>query len=774
MSSESRAGIETVSILEAARAMARKGWAVVPVRSGQKYPQISGWPLLRLTEADLPRHFSAGQNIGVILGKASQWLADVDLDAPEVRQLASHFLPSTARRHGRASKTSSHSFYFATGVRPETFKDIDGTMLVELRSTGQQTLVPPSVHPSGESYAWESEGEPAVVSAALLRNAVARVASAALLARHWPATGSRHHAANAVAGMLLRAGWNEKQTARFVEGIAMATHDEEVRERLRDVVTTARRLSSGGPATGAPSLAAIVGDDVVRRIRQWLELKREATISGDDGWPDPEPLAAALLPVPAMDLALLPQSLRSLVEDISERMQAPPDYATAAMIVALAGCVNRRAEIIPKVNDTSWRVVPNLWGAIVAPPGMMKSPILRAVTSPLTHIESALRAEYDKVCSAFSIENEQSELDRQVWKEKYKQSAKSGKTTPPRPNNSLRAPTQRRLVLTDATVEKLHAILAENPDGVLVIRDELTGWLAGLDKQGREQERAFFLEAWNGDGAFTMDRIGRGSVHASFVCVSLLGNIQPSRLRAYLADAMEGGPTDDGLFQRFQIVVWPDPPTNWRLVDRPPNLIALETAARVCSMLANLSAEEPVHLSFEPEEAQSLFFAWLADLEHRIRGEAGLPPAFIAHLAKYRSLMPTLAGLFELADRAAGGEVARELSISLDHTRQAAAFCDYLEAHARRIYACVVSPETHSARELGRHLQSGDLGSLFTTRVVYLKGWAGLDTPDRVRSAVAMLEEAGWVRRADSPRSPSGGRPSEIWLVNPKVVHREK
>jgi hypothetical protein len=79
--------------------------------------------------------------------------------------------------------------------------------------------------------------------------------------------------------------------------------------------------------------------------------------------------------------------------------------------------------------------------------------------------------------------------------------------------------------LTDATFEKLHEILAQNPAGVLVIRDELTGWLAELDRLGRKGERAFFLQAWNGDSGFTVDRIGRGSIYVPAVCVSLLGNI---------------------------------------------------------------------------------------------------------------------------------------------------------------------------------------------------------------------------------------------------------
>ena len=46
-----------------------------------------------------------------------------------------------------------------------------------------------------------------------------------------------------------------------------------------------------------------------------------------------------------------------------------------------------------------------------------------------------------------------------------------------------------RLITQDATMEKLHEILHDSPAGILVIRDELSGWLATLDKPGRDRGR---------------------------------------------------------------------------------------------------------------------------------------------------------------------------------------------------------------------------------------------------------------------------------------------
>jgi len=117
------------------------------------------------------------------------------------------------------------------------------------------------------------------------------------------------------------------------------------------------------------------------------------------------------------------------------------------------------------------------------------------------------------------------------------------------------ATTERRFHTNDVTVEKLGELLRDNPHGMLVLRDELAGWLRALDKTGREGDREFFLEGWNGTGSYTVDRIGRGTIHIPSLTLSLFGGIQPGKLQALVASAIHGGCGDDGLLQRFQLTV---------------------------------------------------------------------------------------------------------------------------------------------------------------------------------------------------------------------------
>ncbi len=482
-----------------------------------------------------------------------------------------------------------------------------------------------------------------------------------------------------------------------------------------------------------------------------------------DDWPDPMPLGGELPSVQSFDLRLLPESLRPLVEDTAERMQVCPDFPAVVAVMCLAGATNRRVRIQPKSLDTSWIVVPNLWGGIIAPPGLMKSPVIAAITRPLTRIESDWRNDFESAAVAYEQEQEESELRKAAWREQYKASAKSGNNTPARPVESTTKPSKKRLVTQDATFECLHTIMAENPSGIFVIRDELTGWLASLDRQGREGERAFYLSAWNGDTAHTIDRIGRGSVYVEACCVSILGGIQPARLRTYLSEALKDGPANDGLMQRFQVLVYPDSASNYKYVDRPPKAAAIGQAEQTFRRLVNVSGD-PV-LRFAPD-AQELFVEWLTELEGKVHSDS-LHPALASHLAKYRSLVPSLALLFALAD----GETD---AVSLAHAQQAAAFCDYLESHAGRIYSMLVSQDRQAASELGRRILRGwrRQEGMFSVREVYQNDWHGLTAPDAVRRALSVLEDAGWVRLTD--RKQNTGRPTETYLINPALDRRIK
>lgn len=263
-------------VLQAAGEYVARGWKVVPVPYREKGSRLKGWPELRLKRSELSKHFLHKCNIGLLLGEPSDNLVDVDLDCEEARRLAPYFLPSTNLIHGRKSSPQSHWWYRTThfhGVRK--FNDVDGrTCLLELRSAPHQTLVPPSVHPSGERLHWDLQGKPPKLTFEDLLRAVQLLAAAVMLARHWPGEYSRirNQAAMALAGVLLRARWKEERARDFIARVAEIAGDEEWKSRGAVVSSTRKRLDKRGPATGRPELRDLLGEKVVDNVLEFLDI----------------------------------------------------------------------------------------------------------------------------------------------------------------------------------------------------------------------------------------------------------------------------------------------------------------------------------------------------------------------------------------------------------------------------------------------------------------------------------------------------------------------
>jgi putative DNA primase/helicase len=271
------------SLLEVA-AYIRRGWFPVPIPPRKKVPKLKNWQNLRLAENDIRAHFGRGENVGLLLGQASGGLIDIDLDATQALVVADTFLPMTARIHGRQTRRKSHHWYRCPDLhQPKKYTDVDGTSLIEIRTDGQQTLVPPSLHPSGELLRWECEGEPAIVDAKDLCFDIAQLAAVALLARHWPAHGSRHEASLALYGFLLGSNFIPEDVARFGSAVARAAGDEEWTSRSADAATTIRRLAIGKSVTGRSRLAELTGIRVVDLVSTWLGINSSGKTSLSSG-----------------------------------------------------------------------------------------------------------------------------------------------------------------------------------------------------------------------------------------------------------------------------------------------------------------------------------------------------------------------------------------------------------------------------------------------------------------------------------------------------------
>ena len=102
----------------------------------------------------------------------------------------------------------------------------------------------------------------------------------------------------------------------------------------------------------------------------------------------------------------------------------------------------------------------------------------------------------------------------------------------------------------------------------------------------------------------------------------------------------------------------------------------------------------------------------------------------------------------------------------------AGAWCDYLEAHARRIYHGLIQRDVSTAHRLGKKIAAGKLTSRFTARDVYRKGWTGLSDAEVIEAGAAILNELGWIKTTRIAAANGGPRTLE-YQISPKIGTKE-
>jgi hypothetical protein len=420
------------------------------------------------------------------------------------------------------------------------------------------------------------------------------------------------------------------------------------------------------------------------------------------------------------------------------------------MLSAAGAVIGNKVGIFPYANDESWEVYPALWGGFVGVPGSKKSPSLQAAHVPLRHLESLAYQKFENDMQAFLIAMDQHDLALAAWN---KSKGTGLKPLPPV------KPVRERYIVHDSTYQALGVILEANPRGILALADELSGLLQSLDTSGQEAARGFYLTGWSGTGGYSFDRIGRGSITLDRYCLSVFGGFQPDRIKAYVQLSQRGSSKNDGLLQRFQLLVWPDNLGNIKFVDRIPDQVAIGKYHKAVLSLPDLTSSnifgakrlpnDSQLLHFDPN-AQQLFNTWFLQNEKMLTNGT-MDSARQSHFAKYRSLVPALGLLFHLLDDSHSGPVCE------DCLGQAISYAKYLKKHADRIYASVSGHDHAAVRLLAERLLGGQLANGFTCRTLMLTGWSSLSTKEQAQAAIDALVEFGWLIETEIRGS---GRPS--------------
>lgn len=503
-------------------------------------------------------------------------------------------------------------------------------------------------------------------------------------------------------------------------------------------------------------------------------------------WGKPNHIVTTIPSVMNMTEELMPEALKDWLVDVSHRMQTPADFTTISAIVIFSSIIGSGCGIRPKQED-DWEVIPNLWGTCIGQPSVfLKTPSMQEAVRMIENLQAKHGEKFENEKGFYKAEELQREFEKKDIEKRIQKLSKGSGVTGTVDSDAMavlkhdyaeiykqsqESPKRRLFKANETTVQGMTLIQKQNERGLLVFRDELTALLVRWDREEHADERSYFLEGWNGNGSYTDVKISRGITEANNICISLLGGIQPDKLKRYLYQATQGN--NDGLLQRLQLAVWPELPKTWVLVDRKPYKAAKDKVQELLEKLSEIDFRDLGAWADDDEsrpyfrfdmEAQAKFNKWLTRLQtEKIANEEN--PLMQEHFGKYRSLMPALALVFHCMDCIDKGFKG---SIRSTSAQLAINLCEYLETHARKIYALAEKPEVTSAIKLCNKIKEKALPNPFTAKIVYNKGWFGLKNRSEVEAACNLLVDEGWLKTFLTQSATNGGRPPlPSYYINP-------
>lgn len=253
----------------------KQNMRLTPLLHKSKLPLLEKWNTTTISIGEFQAYgpFPEMHNIGLLTGKQSDGIIDIDLDHALAGSFGRLLLPETDMIFGRNSKPASHYLYKVRGSgRTRQFKHpAGGGMLAEVRGDGSQTMFPGSIHPSGEDVRFEDglDREPGTATYDELLTSVSRVAACCVVAEQWK-EGSRHSLSLAFAGVCATSGVPEAECARMVLAICDTCSDDETEDRIACVRTTYDQMEAGGAVAAIRALIEHIGDRSATMIRQWL------------------------------------------------------------------------------------------------------------------------------------------------------------------------------------------------------------------------------------------------------------------------------------------------------------------------------------------------------------------------------------------------------------------------------------------------------------------------------------------------------------------------
>ncbi|WP_338593241.1 DUF3987 domain-containing protein [Shewanella khirikhana] len=503
---------------------------------------------------------------------------------------------------------------------------------------------------------------------------------------------------------------------------------------------------------------------------------RELAVSNDDNlhtdtWPTPQSFSPELTPVIPFTSDLLPEPLGRYVLSYAQRLDlAPVEYAAISVLTTACALIGNSVNIQPKQFDTSWTVPAVLWAIAIGSPSMMKTPSLNCGMSLIDHVQnSVINQQNEQLKNAATVESTIRNLHQKSLEKRVQQALSADETDLARkiladaiPSNLPQKAGERRVSITDFTLAALQRCLADNPNGLLLFRDELSGLLAALSKPQGDEMRTFLLQAFDASGSYQVDRVKFGTYTVNKPNLSILGGLQPCMLRKVLNERSSNF-INDGFFERLQIAVMPD--FSGEYVDIAPDEKLNQEVKNLYEKLTNLALlDKPITLTFEPA-AQNIWTEWATALKQRQKNASELEQAV---LGKQSSLCAKIAMVLHVLKSAATHRTDESFVptdiVELTTLEQAIRWIELLHSHNTRIQQYFLNEGAASDAEL--LLQKlAVFTEPFALRDIHRRGWGKLSKPGICQEAIERLISMGHI--VETIQKGPSGRTSKKYRLNP-------
>jgi hypothetical protein len=441
---------------------------------------------------------------------------------------------------------------------------------------------------------------------------------------------------------------------------------------------------------------------------------------------------------------------------------APVDYTGCTVLVCAATLIGHARWVSPWQG---WSEPPVLWIGNVGDPSSGKSPAADPPLRILRGIEVALAKDYPSAHRQWLTEKASAAAHKAIWESEVKDAAKKKRSPPEMPAAAMEPdePVRARIVSSDATTEKLAELAALHHKGLMLVRDELSGWYGSLGRYSKSgADRAFWVEAY-GARSYTVDRKNPGlPIIIERLGLSLFGSIQPDRL----CEMMES--PEDGLVARF-LWAWP----NKVLARRPTQEADMSRAADALRLLYDLPLVPDNNGGLPPffcrlsTEAADLFTRWWVkhqsiELTGPIAGTLGKAPGHVLRLSLVLEYLWWCGGSALALPPSTINSKAVAAAIAL--------VVDYFHPMAARVFGDAGLPEADRlATTVAKWILETKPTIVNGKKLRRSAGLPGLREAEKVKMALGVLVEADWIVPAPSRAGPGGGRPRDDYLVNPRL-----